>query len=103
MTGLLRGPWGVLLVLANMLNAYVAYGALVTRPQGVWDERTLTGIAFASVLLIALGTLTLLATLLAVWRQSLGRWWLAPPLGFLVVGVARWSYIAIGFPPGAGG
>ncbi|MEV5343815.1 hypothetical protein AB0K93_35940, partial [Streptomyces sp. NPDC052676] len=60
MTGLLRGPWAVILILANLLNAYVAYGALVTQPQGAWDEQTLTGIEFASALLIALGAITFL-------------------------------------------
>ncbi|MFE9727381.1 hypothetical protein ACFYQ5_28270 [Streptomyces sp. NPDC005794] len=45
----------MIVVLANPLNAYVAYGALMTQPQGVWDENTLTGIEVVSGLLIVLG------------------------------------------------
>lgn len=103
MTGLLRGPWGVILVLANLLNAYVAYGALVIQPQGAWDESTLTAIEFASALLIALSVVTLLLALLPVRRQALSRWWLAPSLFFLVVGAARWAYIVQTYPQGPGG
>ncbi|MFD3611159.1 hypothetical protein ACFWXA_24375 [Streptomyces atroolivaceus] len=40
-TGTLRGPWGVLLILANLLNTYIAYGALMIQPQGAWDDSTL--------------------------------------------------------------
>lgn len=103
MTGLLRGPWGVVLILANLLNAYVAYAALVTRPQGAWDEQTLTGIEFASALLITLGVITFLLTLLPVRRRTLSRWWLAPALVFLAVGAARWTYIVQTYPQGPGG
>ncbi|MFE1312139.1 hypothetical protein [Streptomyces sp. NPDC058755] len=103
MTVLLRGPWGVILVLANLLSAYVAYAALVTQPQGAWDESTLTGIEVASALLIALSVVTFLLALLPVRRQTLGRWWLAPSLLFLVVGAARWAYIVQTYPQGPGG
>ncbi|MFF8974687.1 hypothetical protein [Streptomyces sp. NPDC014995] len=103
MTGLLRGPWGVVLILANLLNAYVAYAALVTQPQGAWDEQTLTGIEFASALLITLGVITFLLTLLPVRRRTLSRWWLAPALVFLAVGAARWTYIVQTYPQGPGG
>lgn len=103
MTGLLRGPWGAALILANLLSVYVAYGALVTQPQGSWDESTLTGIEFASALLITLGVITFLLALVPVRRQTLSRGWLAPPLIFLVVGVARWAYIVHTYPQGVGG
>ncbi|MER5357219.1 hypothetical protein [Streptomyces sp. NPDC002785] len=103
MTGLLRGPWGVILILANLLNGYVAYGALVTQPQGAWDEQTLTGIEFASALLIMLGVITSLLALLPVRRRTLSRWWLAPSLIFLAVGAARWAYIVHIYPQGPGG
>ncbi|MGW6398313.1 hypothetical protein [Streptomyces sp. NPDC055134] len=103
MTGLLRGPWGVTLGLANLLNTYVAYGALVAQPQGDWDEQTLTGIEFASALLIVLGAITFLLTLVPVRKGGLNRWWLAPPVLFSVVGVARWMYIGLAYPQGAGG
>lgn len=43
---------------ANLISAYVAYGALVIQPQGVWGESTLTGIEFASALLIMPGVVT---------------------------------------------
>lgn len=102
MTGPLRGRWGAVLILANLLSAYVAYGALVTKPQGSWDENTLTGIEFASALLITLGVITSLLSLVPVRRQTLGRGWLVPPLIFLAVGVARWAYIVHTYPQGAG-
>lgn len=102
MTGLLRGPWGVLLVLAYLLNAYVAYGALTIQPQGVWDESTLTAIEFASALLITLGVLTFLLGLFPVRRRSLSRWWLAPAVVFLAMGAARWTYIVQTYPQGPG-
>jgi hypothetical protein len=102
-TVLLRGPWGVILVLANLPSAYVAYGALVTQPQGAWDESTLAGIEFASALLIALSVVTFLLALLPVRRRTLSRWWLAPSLLFLVVGAARWAYIVQTYPQGPGG
>ncbi|MFF5020206.1 hypothetical protein [Streptomyces sp. NPDC001165] len=103
MTVLLRRPWGVVLVLANLLSAYVAYGALATQPQGAWDESTLTGIEFASALLIALSVVAFLLALLPVRRQTISRWWLAPSLLFLVVGAARWAYIVQAYPQGPGG
>ena len=103
MTGLLRGPWGATLILANLLNAYVAYGALVTQPLGDWDEQTLTAIEFASALLIVLGVITSLLALLPVRRGTLSRWWLAPSLIFLAVGAARWTYIVQTYPQGPGG
>ncbi|MER7055969.1 MULTISPECIES: hypothetical protein [unclassified Streptomyces] len=103
MTGLLRGPWGITLILANLLSTYVAYGALVTQPQGAWDESTLTGIEFASALLITLGVITSLLALVPVRRQALSRRWLAPSLILLAVGVARWSNIVHTYPQGAGG
>lgn len=103
MTGLLRGPWAVILILANLLNAYVAYGALVTQPQGAWDEQTLTGIEFASALLIVLGAITFLLAMVPVQRRTLSRWWLAPSLIFLTVGAARWAYIVHTYPQGSGG
>lgn len=103
MTGLLRGPWGVTLILANLFSVYVAYGALVTQPQGAWDESTLTGIEFASALLIALAVITSLLALVPVVRHTLSRWWLAPSLTFLAVGVARWAYIVHAYPQGPGG
>ncbi|MFJ4843168.1 hypothetical protein [Streptomyces sp. NPDC088746] len=93
----------MLLILANLLNAYVAYGALMTQPQGAWDDSTLTGIGFASGLLIVLGVLTGLLTLFPVLRRSLSRWWLAPPLIFLVAGLARLQYIEYAYPAGPGG
>ncbi|GAB7109799.1 hypothetical protein JCM4814A_81140 [Streptomyces phaeofaciens JCM 4814] len=101
MTGLLRGPWGVALVLAYLLNAYVAYGALTIQPQGVWDESTLTAIEFASALLITL-VLTFLIGLFPVRRRSLSRWWLAPAVVFLAMGSARWTYIVQTYPQGPG-
>ncbi|GAA0652015.1 hypothetical protein GCM10009535_32880 [Streptomyces thermocarboxydovorans] len=103
MTRLLRGPRGVVLALANLLNACVAYGALVTQPRGSWDEDTLTGIEFASALLIVLGLSTFLLTLPPVRRGSLSRWWLAPSLIFLTVGAARWAYIVHAYPQGPAG
>jgi hypothetical protein len=102
MTGLLRSPWGVVLLLANLLNAYFAYAALVTQPQGTWDEQTLTGIEFTSALLILLSALTLLLSVLPVRRHALGRWWLAPPVVFLILGAARWTYIVQSYPQGPG-
>ncbi|MER6104467.1 hypothetical protein ABT115_19595 [Streptomyces sp. NPDC001832] len=93
----------MILILANLLNAYVVHGALVTQPQGAWDEQTLTGIEFASALLFALGVITSLLALLPVRRRTLSRWWLAPSLIFLVVGAARWAYIVHTYPQGAGG
>ncbi|MGA4803317.1 hypothetical protein [Streptomyces lavendulocolor] len=103
MTGLLRGPWGVLLGLANVLGCYVAYGALAARPQGEWDEQTLTGVEFASALLVVLGAGTFLLALLPVRRRTLSPWWLAPSLLFLAVGAARWAYVALVHPQGPGG
>ncbi|MET8583966.1 hypothetical protein ABZX39_24280 [Streptomyces collinus] len=103
MTGLLRGPWGVLLLLANLLNGYVAYAALVTRPQGAWDESTLTGIETACALLVVFSAVTFLLALLPVRRRTLSRWWLAPALVFLLVGAARWTYIVQAYPQGPGG
>ncbi|MFG2766054.1 hypothetical protein [Streptomyces rubiginosohelvolus] len=103
MTGLLRGPWGVILVLANLLNAYIAYGALMIRPQGAWDESTLTGIELASGLLIVSGALTGLLTVFPVSRRTLSRWWLAPPPVFLVAGLVRLQYIGYVYPMGPGG
>ncbi|MFE9664427.1 hypothetical protein [Streptomyces sp. NPDC005955] len=100
MTGLLRGPWGPVLVLANLLNAYVAYGALATQPQGAWDEQTLTGIEFASALLIVLGVTTTLLALFPVRRRTLSHWWLAPSLAFLAMGAARWAYVVHTYPQG---
>lgn len=79
MTSALRGSWGVILILVNLLNAYIAYGALMIQPQGVWDDSTLTGIGLASGLLIVFGVLTALLTLFPVLRRSLSRWWLTPP------------------------
>lgn len=91
------------LVLANLLNAYVAYGALTIQPQGDWDEQTLTGIEFASALLIVLGVVTSLLALLPVRRRTLSHWWPAPSLVFLAVGAARWAYIVQAYPQGRGG
>jgi hypothetical protein len=54
-TGLRRGPWGVVLILANLPNAYLAYAALMIQPQGTWDEHTLTGIEVASRYPLPLG------------------------------------------------
>ncbi|MER7888070.1 hypothetical protein ABTY35_35210 [Streptomyces fimicarius] len=102
-TGLLRAPWGLVLTLANLLNAYIAYGALMIQPQGVWDEHTLTGIELASWLLIVSGVLTALLTASPVSRRPLSRWWLVPPLAFLVAGVARLQYIGYAYPVGNGG
>ncbi|CAM5285803.1 hypothetical protein [Streptomyces atroolivaceus] len=102
-TGTLRGPWGVLLILANLLSTYIAYGSLMIQPQGAWDDSTLTGIGFASGLLTALGVLTVLLTLFAVLRRALSRWWLAPPLISLVAGLARLRYIEYAHPAGPGG
>ncbi|MFD6278593.1 hypothetical protein ACFWFI_23950 [Streptomyces sp. NPDC060209] len=103
MTGLHRGPWAVALILANLLNAYVTYGALMAQPQGAWDEHTLTGIEFASALLITLGVSTSLFALVPVRREALSRWWLAPSLIFLAVGAARLGYIVHTYPQGPGG
>ncbi|QGV82474.1 hypothetical protein EIZ62_04890 [Streptomyces ficellus] len=86
-----------------MLSCYVAYGALVARPRGTWDEQTLTGIEFASALLVALGVSAFLLALLPVRRRALSPWWLAPPLVFLAVGAARWAYVALAYPQGPGG
>ncbi|MFJ9188182.1 MULTISPECIES: hypothetical protein [Streptomyces] len=91
------------LILTNLLSAYVAYGALVTQPQGAWDESTLTGIEFASALLITLSILTSLLALVPVVRHTRSRWWLAPSLTFLALGVARWVYIIHTYPLGPGG
>ncbi|MER6603590.1 hypothetical protein ACWDBC_28390 [Streptomyces parvus] len=102
MTGQLRGPWVVTLVLANLFNAYIAYGALLIPPQGIWDENTLTGIELASWLLIVSGALTALLTVSPVSRRALGRWWLALPLLFLAAGVARLQYIVYAYPMGPG-
>ncbi|MFE7413487.1 hypothetical protein [Streptomyces laurentii] len=99
---LLRGPWGITLILFDLFGAYIAYGALVTRPQGAWDERTLTGIEFTSALLIALSVLTFLLALVPVRRKTLSRWWLAPPLVLLLAGAARWAYIVQTYPQGPG-
>ncbi|MYQ40508.1 hypothetical protein B046DRAFT_01547 [Streptomyces sp. LamerLS-316] len=99
MTGELRWFWGVVLILANLLNAYVAYGAVVIQPQGVWDEHTLTGIEVASALAIALGVVTTLLALVPVRQKVLSRWWPAPSLVFLAVGAARWAYIVHTYPP----
>ncbi|MEU2679110.1 hypothetical protein ABZ638_19715 [Streptomyces sp. NPDC007107] len=81
MTGELRWFWGVVLVAANLLNAYVAYGAVVIRPQGVWDEHTLTGIEVASALAVVLGVVITLLALVPVRQKVLSRWWLADMLG----------------------
>lgn len=99
---LLRGPWGITLILFNLLSAYIAYGALVTQPQGVWDEQTLTGIEFASALLITLSVLTSVLALVPVRRKTLSRWWLTPSLAFLAVGAVRWAYIVQAYPQGPG-
>ncbi|MFE6937441.1 hypothetical protein ACFVDT_36020 [Streptomyces sp. NPDC057699] len=99
MTGELRWFWGVVLVPANLLNAYVAYGALVLHPQGVWDEHTLTGIEVASALAIVLGVVITLLALVPVRQKVLSRWWLAPSLVFLTAGAARWAYIVHTYPP----
>ncbi|MGW8986789.1 hypothetical protein ACWGQ9_29575 [Streptomyces parvus] len=102
MTGQLRGPWVVTLVLANLFNAYIAYGALLIPPQGIWDENTLTGIELASWLLIVSGAFTALLTMSPVSRRTLSRWWLALPLLFLTAGVARLQYIVYAYPMGPG-
>ncbi|MFE4217349.1 hypothetical protein [Streptomyces sp. NPDC056844] len=99
MTGEPRWFWGVVLVPANLLNAYVAYGALVIQPQGVWDEHTLTGIEVASALAVVLGVVITLLALVPVRQKVLSRWWLAPSLVLLAVGAARWAYIVHTYPP----
>ncbi|MFG2597996.1 hypothetical protein [Streptomyces sp. NPDC048462] len=103
MTGALRGPWGVLLVLANLLSSYIAYAALMIQPQGAWDNSTLTGIETATAMLITLSVVTSLVTLFPVRRRNLSYWWLAPPLVFLVAGVVRLQYIEHTYPMGPGG
>lgn len=100
MTGRSRGAWAFTLVLANLLSLYVAYGALVTQPQGDWDRSALTGIEFASLLLVVLAVLTSLLALVPVRRRALGRLWLVPSLVLLVAGAARWAYIAHAYPQG---
>ncbi|MFJ2226669.1 hypothetical protein [Streptomyces halstedii] len=93
----------MLLILANLLNAYIAYAALMTQPQGTWDDHTLTGIGFASELVITLSIIIELLTLVPVRRRNLSYWWLAPPPIFLVAGAARLRYIEHTYPLGHGG
>jgi hypothetical protein len=99
----LRSPWEVLLLLAHLVTAWLAYAALVTQPQGTWDESTLTGIEAACAMVVAAGAATLLLSVLPLRRKALGPWWLAPPVVFLTLGAARWVYIAQNYPQGAGG
>ncbi|MFE9496738.1 hypothetical protein [Streptomyces collinus] len=94
---------GTALTLAHLPSGYLAYAALVTQPQGAWDESTLTGIETACALLIVLSAATFLLALPPVRRRTLGRWWLAPALAFLLVGAARWTYIVQTYPQGPGG
>ncbi|WP_326696236.1 hypothetical protein OG909_02185 [Streptomyces sp. NBC_01754] len=103
MTGALRGPWGVILVPANLLNAYLAYAALMIQPQGAWDENTLTAIGAATALLVTLSVITALFTLFPVRRRNLSHWWLAPPLLLLLAGAVRLRYIEHTYPLGHGG
>ncbi|MDX2598116.1 MULTISPECIES: hypothetical protein [Streptomyces] len=94
---------GTALTLAHLPSGYLAYAALVTQPQGAWDESTLTGIETACALLIVLSAATFLLALPPVRRRTLSRWWLAPALAFLLVGAARWTYIVQTYPQGPGG
>lgn len=99
----LRSPWGVLLLLAHAATAFLVYAALVTQPQGDWDENTLTGIEAACAMVVVAGAATLLLSALPVRRRTLRAWWLVPPLVFLGVGAARWVYIAHAYPMATGG
>ncbi|BAU85068.1 hypothetical protein SLA_4180 [Streptomyces laurentii] len=93
----------MILGLANLLGAYIAYDALLIPPAGIWDDHNLTGISVASLLLILLGLGTALITLIPVRRRRLGYGWLVPPVFFLVAGVARLWYINDVYPVGPGG
>ncbi|MEU6482559.1 hypothetical protein [Streptomyces sp. NPDC046887] len=94
----LRGPWGVPLLLLNLLSAWLTYAALVTEPQGPWDESALTAIEATCFLTVVAGTVTLLLSSVAVLRRSLTRWWLAPPTASLFLGIVRWVYITQSYP-----
>ncbi|WP_274561666.1 hypothetical protein [Streptomyces spiramyceticus] len=97
MNGLLRGTAVAAMVLANALNAYIAFWALHP-PQGAWDESSLTAMEVGSFCVILIGVTTLLIAALPVMRRALSGWWLAPPAVFVVLGMARWSYIATNYP-----
>ncbi|MGR3934672.1 hypothetical protein [Streptomyces sp. BRA346] len=103
MTSFLRWAGAAVLVLANVLNVYFAFWALVTEPGGSWDENTLTGIETASFVVVVVGVVTLLLAALPVRKGALSRWWLAPPAVFIVLGAARWTYVAQYYPQAANG
>ncbi|MEU5978415.1 hypothetical protein [Streptomyces sp. NPDC047315] len=90
--------WPGILLLANLLVAYMAWAIYAIHPQGRWDESTLTGIEAGSAMALALAVLVLLLTLIPVRRGRLRRWWYAPPLAFAGLAIARWTYIVQTYP-----
>lgn len=98
MFGAGRVGWAVVLVLVHLLGCYLGYGALFIRPEGGWDSASVDGIAAAAVFLCVLGALGLLLSWVPVRWGVLGRWWLLPPVGFLVFGVARLVHVQYAYP-----
>ncbi|MFJ6523360.1 hypothetical protein ACIQJ4_34505 [Streptomyces filamentosus] len=87
-----------MLVFVYLLGCYLGYGALFVRPEGDGDSAAIDGIAAAAVFLCGLGVLGLLLSWVPVRRGVLGRWWLLPPVGFLVFGVARLVHVQYAYP-----
>lgn len=85
------------LVLANLVSLYLA-SSVLRAPQGPWDEGGLTAIEVGSMCLILVGAVALLVAAAAVRRRLLGLWWPAIPAVFVVLGVARLTYIVQNYP-----
>ncbi|MFJ9849639.1 hypothetical protein [Streptomyces sp. NPDC101150] len=83
-----------ILLPSNLITCYILFVALVSAPDGPWDEaasagtvQTVSLLAGALALAVTLLTLFVLAT---QWLRS--RWWLAVP-GLLLAGsVIRWLF-----------
>ncbi|RCV53300.1 hypothetical protein DEF23_08590 [Marinitenerispora sediminis] len=89
---------GGFLVLANLLTAFMAALAVLTRPEGPWDHHGLQGITTMGVLAAAMALLVLLLTLVPVLLRWLHPFWLFVPAVLLVAALARLEYVDATWP-----
>jgi hypothetical protein len=86
----LRALFGVLVVLLTAVAGIFLWGALMTRPDGPWDEAAYGGIELGCVLAIlsagAVGALWAAPSVRSVMRWP---WWM-PALSVGLAAVVRW-------------
>ncbi|MFJ4686074.1 hypothetical protein [Streptomyces sp. NPDC088789] len=87
----LRLVFAVPFTLLTLIAAFFCWAALVTAPDGPWDDEAYAAIALSCALALAAAVAVVGLWLLPSVRKVIGWRWLTPALALAAVAAVRWG------------